>query len=170
MVRSTGATRPVELGEDADMARRPRHQRRSREIRRGAIAPWTVDADEPRRVASRATYRASGEHKDHPPPIEGLWTVSPRSDKAKCERIGREDWPRVLETLRAAIEAGCVGEFRGGFPSRVWAFVNGVLHEARLTNELNGEYHAFPLNYPEQHPDDPDDRLRTAPRVEITVH
>ena len=46
---------------------------------------------------------------------------------------------------------GCVSrDFRGIFPSRAWAFVNGILHEARLTNEVSGEYHGFPIQYEDQ--------------------
>ena len=33
------------------------------------------------------------------------------------------------KALQAAIEASCVHEeFRGNFPKRAWAYVNGVLH------------------------------------------
>ena len=39
---------------------------------------------------------------------------------------------------------------RGGFPSRAWVWINGVLHEAHLTG--NGEYHGFPLDDPKQYP------------------
>lgn len=77
----------------------------------------------------------------------------------------------MQDALRQAILAGCVDvEFRGDFPARVWAFVNGTLHEARLTNEQSGEYHGFPLQYEEWQPKDPDGLLRNAPRVEIPVH
>ncbi len=96
--------------------------------------------------------------------------MSRKADKAKCERFAPADWPRLEETLQAAVRTGCVDEFRGNFPSRAWAFINGVLHEARLTNQANGEYHGFPLEYEEQRPDDPHDLLRNAPRVEIPVH
>jgi hypothetical protein len=76
----------------------------------------------------------------------------------------------VQDALRQAICCRCVSrEFRGNFPSRVWAFVNGVLHEARLTNEAAGEYHGFPLQYEDQQPKDPDHILRNAPHVTIPV-
>ena len=77
----------------------------------------------------------------------------------------------MQHALREAIRCGCVSrEFRGDFPSRVWAFVNGYLHEARLTNEKSGEYHGFPLQYEEQQPKDPDHLLmRKAPHVTIPV-
>ena len=70
----------------------------------------------------------------------------------------------LLEALQQAIRARCIGAFHGGFPSRVWVWINGVLHEARLT--VNGEYHGFPLDDPKQYPR-PEDRLENAPSVTI---
>lgn len=81
------------------------------------------------------------------------------------------EWPRLLDLLRRAIIAGCVHEeFRSGFPTRVWAYINGTLHEARLHNETQGEYHGFPLEYPEQFPDDPYGFLGNAPHEQIAVN
>ena len=124
----------------------------------------------PAQVADRAHYRANGEHKSYPS-TQGLWTWVPaKVDKTKCARYAEADWPKLTEALRAAIRAPCVHrEFRGDFPARAWAYVNGDLHEARLSNEGNGEYHAFPVLYEEQWPDDPKDLLRNAPYVTISV-
>lgn len=73
--------------------------------------------------------------------------------------------------LVEAICKRCVHrDFEGGYPRRVWAYVNGVLHEARLSNEGNGEYHGFPLEYEEQYPHDPNNVLRNAPRADIPCH
>jgi hypothetical protein len=72
--------------------------------------------------------------------------------------------------LRRAIVAGCVDEFKKDFPSRVWAFINDTLHEARLHNEQLGEYHGFPLEFAEQWPDDPNGILGNAPREQIPIH
>lgn len=66
--------------------------------------------------------------------------------------------------LRKAIRAGCVGEFRGAFPYRVWVWINDVLHEARLTDQVTGAYHGFPVNDPSSFPDR---LLEAAPHVEI---
>jgi hypothetical protein len=55
------------------------------------------------------------------------------------------------------------------FPTRVWAYINGILHEAKITNSVTGEYHGMPLEYESQKPDDPHDLLRNAPRVTIPV-
>jgi hypothetical protein len=74
----------------------------------------------------------------------------------------------LLSALRNAIRAGCVSSFRGEFPQRAWAWINGVLHEARLTNAGTGEYHGFPINDRRQYPE-PLDFVEAAPRVEIPV-
>jgi hypothetical protein len=66
--------------------------------------------------------------------------------------------------------AGCVAEFENEFPSRVWAYINGILHEARLHNVQLGEYHGFPLEFPEQMPIDPNGMLRKAPGEQIAIH
>jgi hypothetical protein len=91
-----------------------------------------------------------------------------RADEAKCDEYAAEQWPRLVDVLRQAIRAGCVSDFRGTFPERVWAWINGVLQEARLTNQSTGEYHGFPVNDPRQYPE-PLDRLKAAPHVEIPV-
>ena len=93
-----------------------------------------------------------------------------KADKAKCARFARTEWHRLQEVLRQAISASCVdGEFRGDFPARAWAFINDVLHEARLSNRGNGEYHGFPLEYQEQWPDDPNDLLRQSEETTFTI-
>jgi hypothetical protein len=151
------------------MGRRPRYQRQPDDFKPGSIAPWPPGKPPPESIAQRAQYVASGEHKDYPSP-DGLWTVVAKVDKAKCARFARTEWHRLQEVLREAISAPCVHvEFRGDFPARAWAFINGDLHEARLSNRGNGEYHGFPLEYQEQWPDDPNDLLRNAPRVSIAL-
>ena len=132
---------------------------------------WPADKPPAQEVEKRVHYRANGEHKNYPS-ATGLWTfVQSKADKAKCAKLGESEWGILLETLRAALRASCVHqEFRGDFPARVWAFVNGTLHEARLSNQSTGEYHGFPLEYGEQWPDDPEGLLRNAPRVAISVH
>ena len=74
----------------------------------------------------------------------------------------------LLDVLRRAIRAGCVSEFGGAFPDRDWAWINGVLHEARITDKRTGDYHGFPVNDRRQYPE-PIDQVEAAPRVEIPV-
>jgi hypothetical protein len=143
------------------MARRPRFQR---SIKRGRICDWPDGMGTPDEVAARVTYTGNPIHKSYPSPAG---PPALRADEAKCDVYDPADWPRLLEVLRQAIRAGCVGEFRGSFPSRAWGWINGVLHEARLTG--GSDYHGFPVNDPRQYPE-PVDRLENAPRVEIPVH
>ncbi len=151
------------------MAQRSRFQRKPEDFKPGRIGVWPSGKPLPNSVAVRARYIASGEHKDYPS-SEGLWVMAVKADKSKCDHFARSEWSRLQKVLRDAITAGCVHEeFRGDFPARAWAFINGKLHEARLTNAENGEYHGFPLDYQEQWPDDPGNQLRNAPRATIAL-
>lgn len=112
-------------------------------------------------------YRPSGAHKSYPAP-NGEWSYGPRRDATKCDVLPEERWSDVEQALRDAIKAGVVDKtFRNGFPARAWAWVNGVLHEARLSNEAVGEYHGYPLDHPEHHPSDPHGLLAKAPKVTL---
>ncbi len=151
------------------MGRRPGYQREPGDFKRARVAAWPSGKPTPAAVAQRARYVASGEHKDYPSP-EGLWTMARKAGKAKCPHFKQTEWHLLQEVLRQAISASCVhGEFRGDFPLRAWAFINDVLYEARLSNQGNGDYHGFPLEYEEQRPDDPDGLLRSAPHAAVAV-
>jgi len=140
------------------MARRPKFQRT---ISRGRICAWPDGALTPEEVAARVTYTGSALHKTYPSPAG---PPALRADEAKCDVYEEAAWPRLLDALRQSIRARCVGEFRGDFPSRVWVWINGVLHEARLTGQ--GDYHGFTLDDPSQYPR-PETLLENAARVEI---
>lgn len=145
------------------MSRRPSYRRR---IKRGRICPWPEGARPVEEIANAATYTGNPVHKTYP--VSGVppaW----RADKAKCDHFAEAEWERLLGALQQAIRAGFVSDFRGGFPERgAWAWINGVLHEARLTNEGTGDYHGFPINDPRQYPL-PVALLEAAPRVQIAV-
>lgn len=144
------------------MARRPSYQHG---IKRVKICGWPDGVDAPAEVASRTSYSGNPKHKTYPCPAG---PPAQRSDAAKCDKYAPEHWPRLLCALRRGIRAGCVSGFRGNFPFRTWVWINGVLHEARLTNEDTGDYHGFPINDPSQYPE-PLDQVMAAPRVEIPV-
>lgn len=152
------------------MANKPGYQRQT--IKTGTVGGWPTGSATKESVATRARYRPSGKHKDYPAPAGEWKLVPPIADAAKCAHFSdpvgaHRDIERVL---REAIEAGVVDlQFRGDFPARVWAKVNGTVHEARLENQETGEYHGFPLNEPLLHPHDPRGLLETAPSVELDV-
>lgn len=143
------------------MPRRPSHQRK---IKQGQFVDWLDHAPLPDEVAQRADLRGNTEHKTYP---SQFGPPAIFSDKTKCDRYRNEDWPRLVEALRLAIQSRSVGIFRGDFPSRAWVWINGVLHEARLENQELGHYHGFPLDPPDYPL--PMDRLKGVPHVEIPV-
>jgi hypothetical protein len=149
------------------MGRRSGFQRAPDDFKPGELVAWEADEPARKKLAERVRYSGNGAHKTYSSP-NGEWTPSLRRGKAACWEFDQSDWPRLALLLRRAIVAGCVAEFRNDFPSRVWAYINDVLHEARLTG--NGEYHGFRLEYAEQMPMDPNGMLRNAPREQIPVH
>jgi hypothetical protein len=151
------------------MGRRPRFQRAPDDFKPGRVIAWPADEATRQSLAARVHYAGDGDHKTYAAP-NGEWIPSLRRGKAACWKFDQDGWPRLLRLHRRAIVAGCVAEFRGDFPSRVWAYINGRLHEARLHNARTGEYHGFPLEYAEQMPIDPSKMLGNAPREQIAVH
>ena len=151
------------------MAKRPSFERSPTDIKRATVGTWTVDERVIHRASKTAVYKGSGKHKNYPSPSR-VWLIDPKTDAAKCEKFSEEDWPTLQRLLREAIESGCTaGNSDESFPFRAWAYINGVLHEARRTNAETGEYHAFPLDYREHHPHDPHKLLKRAPRADISV-
>jgi hypothetical protein len=151
------------------MGKRSGYRRAPDDFKPGKVIAWEADAPTRERLATRVRYSGNGAHKTYTSPT-GEWIPSLRRGKAACWRFHQNDWPRLVTLLRAAIVAGCVAEFKNEFPSRVWAYINDTLHEARLHNEQAGEYHGFPLEFAEQMPADPNGLLRNAPREQIAIH
>jgi hypothetical protein len=114
-------------------------------------------------------YGGSGKHKNYPAP-HGEWVPVHRPGTALCDHFDQANWPQLVQSLQEAIRRSCVQlDADLEFPIRAWAFINGKLHEARITNQGSGEYHGFPLDYESQKPEDPHGLLRNAPRVDIPV-
>jgi hypothetical protein len=151
------------------MGKRSQFQRAPDDFKPGKVIAWDADGPTRERLAVRVRYSGNGAHKTYTSP-NGEWVPSLRRGKASCWKIDESDWPRLVILLRRAIVAGCVDEFKRDFPSRVWAFINDTLHEARLHNEQLGEYHGFPLEFAEQWPADSNCILRNAPREQIPIH
>jgi hypothetical protein len=153
------------------MGRHPGLQRTHDDFKPGRLIAWGADEATRESLAERVRYSGNGVHKTYASP-NGEWIPCLRRGKAACWKFDQNDWPRLVILLRRAIVAGCVGncDFGNGFPPRVWAYINGTLHEARLHNARSGEYHGFPLEYTEQMPADPNGMLRNAPREQIAIH
>ena len=151
------------------MSRPPTHQRPAHAFKPGRIDNWSDHTPTAPEIAERVSYGGNGKHKRYPAP-NGEWTPRHRPGTAECQQFAEADWPQLIEVLREAIRRSCVElEPEREFPRRAWAYINGQLHEARITNSQSGEYHGFPLDYESQMPDDPCKLLKNAPRVSIPV-
>lgn len=130
------------------MSTRPSFRRKDKPRR---IGNWPEGVDAARKVSARVNFACNTEHKSYP---SAAGTPALHSDKAKCDKYERRDIPKLREALRKAIEAECVGEeFRGGYPARAWVWISEVLHEAKLYQQEQGEYHGFPIDDPSQYPE-----------------
>lgn len=93
------------------MARRTKHRRPGNRPR---IGDWPPGIDSPDVVATQVQYSGNPKHKSYPSPA-GPPNLTPGA--SKCQTFAPEQWPRLLEALREAIRAECVGEsFSGSFP------------------------------------------------------
>lgn len=139
-------------------------ERRAKDYRSGTVTGWPHVADE--QLISQAHYQADGKHKSYAAPE---WGQVGRAEGPRCPVFSRESWPVLRATLQAAMRANVVAydERRGPFPTRVWAFINGELYEAKQSNALSGMFHGFPLVHRAHYPSDPAGRLANAPRVTL---
>jgi hypothetical protein len=150
------------------MAQLPKH-RRTRTIKPGRVDDWPLSHRPLAELSKLVKYKPSGKHKDYAPPNDE-WVPNHRGKNHKCDRFDTAEWGKLQTILQEAICAGCIQyDPKCPLPTRVWALVNNVLHEARLSNQGLGEYHGFPLLEKSQWPRDPNNRLKEAPRVTITT-
>lgn len=110
------------------------------------------------RIASRARYEGSSEHKSHPSPA-GQPRL--RSDATPCDPDIL--WADINSALAEGIRRGCISEAtEQGFPRCVWGWLGDDLYEARHLNGLAGGYKGYRLEPPD-YPRDPDNRLGLRP-------
>ena len=99
--------------------------------------------------ASRVRYVGSPEHKTFP---TFAGRMQARSDATKCP-THLKDSDIITGWLADAIREGNVSAaFDGEFPRYVWARPQGedTWYEARLTNQVLGEYKGYPLDAAQQ--------------------
>jgi hypothetical protein len=120
-------------------------------MKRGKIIDWPSGYPNPDIVASKVIYKGHVKHKTYWSHL-GKPGWIPTSDDAKCDHFEDGSWPELQAVLQAAVRSQYIGAFRGDYPSRAWAFINGVLHEARLDEQGHGTYHGFPIDHPFQYP------------------
>lgn len=149
--------------------RKPSRQREEQLGKPGRVDPWPEGLPPLEEVAEKAYFRGSGKHKTYPAP-NNEWIPTMRGKVARCDKYPKDQWIELTKVLRDAIRVGCVQlDTQSEFPSRVWCFVNGVLHEGRLTNPETGEYHGLPLRQSASWPIDRLGKLKDAPRVDIAT-
>ena len=151
------------------MAQPPSYQRAQHAFKGGRVDQWGDRTPTAEAIAELVRYGGNGKHKRYPAP-NGEWRPVFRPGCFECARFAEASWPQLVAVLREAIRLSCVQlEPNERFPRRVWAYINGTLHEAKITNSITGEYHGMPLEYESQKPDDPHNLLRNAPNVTIPV-
>ena len=149
------------------LPRRSTFKRGTRDIKRGCVQQWGDHMPSADEVATRVSYRGNEKHKNYPAP-NGEWTPRHSGDAANCAHFVWSAWPELAAVLRESIRRSCVQfDQEEPFPVRAWAYINDVLHEARITNARTGEYHGFPLQQERHKPLDPHNLLADAPRVTI---
>jgi hypothetical protein len=94
-------------------------------------------------LAQRVCYVGSGEHKSYP-----SFAGQPRlrADASKCDPTFT-DASEITDWVRRAIACGNVGApWEGEFPRYVWHRQDDVVYEARLVNQVLGQYKGYPLD------------------------
>jgi hypothetical protein len=120
-------------------------RRRPRKRRVGPVPPFVDLA----RIAAKARYVGSPEHKDAPGYVG---QPKLRSDASVCPRHLSLDPSAPQGWLEQAIRLGAVGHpWEGSFPRYVWYQEEGTVFEGRLVNRELGEYKGYPLE-PEEWP------------------
>lgn len=115
-------------------------KRKRPQVRSIAPVPLGVDLV---RVANRALYVGSPEHKDIP---SFVGAARPRADASICHRQLAQDFNQVATWLRSAILNGHVsGYWEGEFPRYVWYRDGNTVYEGRLVNRDAGWYKGYPL-------------------------
>jgi len=90
-------------------------------------------------------YIGSPEHKDYA--IGGWRRPTPRPDATLCPKL---DLELVSAWLTKALSDGTFSDLlEGGFPRYAWIEVQDQWFEARLTNQVLGEYKGYPIRHEE---------------------
>ena len=131
--------------------------RRPKQIRQ----PPKLSASERRKLAARAKYVGSPEHK-----VKRWWGGLPASRQRKGGEIGRpgkqttticplvsdEDRKMATEWIQGAIRTGqyefCQGD--QDFPKKVWYRTDGQVWQGLVVNKAAGEYKGWPISEEER--------------------
>ena len=101
-------------------------------------------------VADEVEYVGSVEHKRYP---SFAGQPRPRADATLCEPKFK-DAAVLTEWLASAVRAGQVGApWEAGFPRYVWVWQDDQWFEARLVNQVLGQYKGYALGSDDDLPD-----------------
>lgn len=109
--------------------------------RKRVIIPPPQGLD-PSTAAASAKYVGSPEHKDV---FSFAGNPKPRADATICDRSFVNRLGEINHWLQDAIRNGNTGDWTGSFPRYAWHREGDVVFEARLVNEINGEYKGYLL-------------------------
>jgi hypothetical protein len=93
-------------------------------------------------AAGSASYVGSPEHKDTP---SFAGHPRPRADATICDRSFVSRLDEINRWLRDAIRKGKTGAWTGDFPRYAWHREGDTVFEARLVNEISGDYKGYAL-------------------------
>ena len=98
-------------------------------------------------LAAKVKYIGSPYHKSNPGDFGLTPPTAPRQDATLCDEAGVSSKREAIRLLRKGASYGLVDEHEvNGFPRRIWSVrKDGVVFEARLSNEEKGQYHGYPL-------------------------
>lgn len=110
-------------------------------MRRALIAPPSgVELND---VADRIEYVGSVEHKRYP---SFAGQPRPRADATLCDPKFK-DAAILTEWVASALREGRIGApWETDFPRYVWVQQDGVWYEARLVNQVLGQYKGYALD------------------------
>ena len=102
-------------------------------------------------LASKVRYIGSPYHKRNPGDFGLTPPVQPRPDKTLCDEAGIVSVAEAQHYLEEGVRRGMISSTaQDGFPKHVWAVTNdGIVLEAKYSNEGPGYYHGYPLFKPD---------------------
>ena len=146
-VWTTGGCRPLPIM-DETMKNRPRSGRdRPKPVLR-TCDDRLLEAATRETLLRTVRYAGSPYHKRNPGDFGLTPPSAPRQNATLCDDVGVSRRATALGLLQGGIRQGLISQqTRNDYPVRIWSVrsSDGMVFEARLENEEQGEYHGYPL-------------------------
>jgi hypothetical protein len=135
-----------------------RPKRRSFNSKRKLLSKekWQQQSDSLGYFADNVSYKGKSEHKKLPGDFGLSPPANPRSNKSLCDAdfIASSvvfSKNTALQLLKQGMLLGLIDErVHRGWPRHVWAVINGIVLEAKQSENCTGAYHGYPV--PENDP------------------